>query len=163
MNAPLRTPLKHDIRALADAMAHNAASDCFSPNLTPAQWDVLGSYLQPFSLVQGQVLIEQNATDRTIYLVESGSLSVHYEDSKGRVRLAIVAAGSVVGEGAFFTRLPRAATVHAAGACRLWSLTPMRFGELANRNPALALEIAMALGSVVSRRLANRPRRIAVT
>jgi len=34
---------------------------------------------------------------------------------------------------------------------------------LSNRNPAVALEVSMALGSLVSRRLANRPRRVAVT
>lgn len=163
MNAPLRTPVKYDIRALAEAIAHNTTSDRFESNLTPVQWDVLGSYLQPFSLVQGQMLIQQNATDRTLYLLEDGSLSVHYEDRKGRVRLAIVTAGSAVGEGAFFTSNPRSATVHAAGPCRLWSLSPIRFSELGNRNPSLALEIAMALGALVSRRLANRPRRIAVT
>jgi CRP/FNR family transcriptional regulator, cyclic AMP receptor protein len=68
-----------------------------------------------------------------------------------------------VGEGAFFTRLPRSATVQAASPSKVWSLTPIRFSELSNRQPALALEVAMALGSLVSRRLANKPKRIAVT
>ena len=127
------------------------------------QWELLGTYMQPFALMQGQVLIEQNAQDRTVYLVEAGTLTVHYEDDKGRVRLAIVGPGSAVGEGAFFTRHPRTATVQAASACKIWCLTPIRFTELSNRNPALALEIAMALGSLVSRRLVNKPKRVAVT
>jgi hypothetical protein len=33
--------------------------------------------------------------------VESGTLSVHYQDEKERLRLAVVGPGSVVGEGAF--------------------------------------------------------------
>ena len=98
-----------------------------------------------------------------MYLIESGQLTVHYEDEKGRIRLAVVGPGSAVGEGAFFTRNPRNATVQAASPCKIWSLTPIRFTELTNRQPALALEMAMALGSLVSRRLANRPKRIAVT
>jgi CRP-like cAMP-binding protein len=88
---------------------------------------------------------------------------VHYEDEKKRLRLATVEAGSAVGEGAFFTRLPRNATVQAASASKIWSLSPIRFTELSNRQPQMAVEIAMALGSLVSRRLGNRPKRVAVT
>jgi CRP-like cAMP-binding protein len=98
-----------------------------------------------------------------LFLVESGSLSVHYEDSKGRVRLAMVGPGSAVGEGAFFSRQPRSANVNAAQPSKVWCMTAMRFTELSNRNPQIALEIAMALGGLVSRRLANKPRRVAVT
>jgi CRP-like cAMP-binding protein len=113
--------------------------------------------------MSGQVLIEQNASDRTVYVVEAGKLTVHYEDAKGRLRLAVVEAGSAVGEGAFFSRSPRSATVQAASPCKIWSLTPIRFTELTNRQPQLAVEVAMALGALVSRRLAIRPRRVAVT
>ncbi|HWP11806.1 MAG TPA: cyclic nucleotide-binding domain-containing protein [Ramlibacter sp.] len=163
MNAPLRTPVRYDVQGLVQAIIHNHSSDSFSPALTPTQWELLGTYMQPFALMRGQVLIEQNAQDRTVYLIESGGLSVHYEDDKGRVRLAIVGPGSAVGEGAFFTRLPRNATVQAASPSKIWCLTPIRFTELSNRQPNMALEIAMALGALVSRRLANKPKRIAVT
>ncbi|HEY8048913.1 MAG TPA: cyclic nucleotide-binding domain-containing protein [Ramlibacter sp.] len=163
MNAPLRNPIKFDIQGLVKAIADNPSSDVFSPNLTPAQWDMLGSYLQPFAVTGGQVLIEEGAEDRTMYIIETGSLTVHYEDQKGRVRLAVVGPGSAVGEGAFFSRQPRSATVQAAASSKIWSMTPLRFSELSKRQPEVALEIAMALGALVSRRLANRPRRIAVT
>ena len=163
MNVPLRSPVKFDVQGLVQAVAHNQTNDSFKPALTPLQWELLGTYMQPFALMQGQVLIEQNAQDRTLYLIESGSLSVHYEDSQSRVRLAVVGPGSAVGEGAFFTRLPRNATVQAASSSKLWCLTPIRFTELSNRHPNVALELAMALGSLVSRRLVNKPKRIAVT
>ncbi|NML42545.1 cyclic nucleotide-binding domain-containing protein [Ramlibacter sp. G-1-2-2] len=163
MNAPLRTPIHFDVQGLVHASAHNQSLDAFHPALPSKQWELLGTYLQPFALQPGQVLIEQNANDRTVYFVETGKLTVHYEDDKGRLRLASVEAGSAVGEGAFFSRNPRGATVQAATACKIWSLTPIRFTELSNRQPQLALEVAMALGSLVSRRLANRPKRVAVT
>jgi CRP-like cAMP-binding protein len=164
MNAPLPAILKFDVQGLVQAIAHNHANDGLGQlTLSPPQWDMLATYMQPFALMQGQVLIEQGAMGRSLYLLESGSLSVHYEDQKGRVRLAIVGAGSVVGEGSFFSHLPRNATVQAAAPSKVWCLTPIRFTELANRQPAIALEIAMALGAVVARRLANRPKRIAVT
>ena len=107
MNAPLRTPFKFDVNGLVRAISHNHSNDNFAPAMTPMQWELLGSYMQPFALMPSQVLIEQGAQDRTLYMIESGSLSVHYEDDKGRVRLAIVAQGSAVGEGAFFSRQPR--------------------------------------------------------
>jgi CRP/FNR family cyclic AMP-dependent transcriptional regulator len=163
MNAPLPTGLPFDVQGLVHAVAHNQSLDAFHPTLTAQQWELLGSYLQPFAVRQGQVVIEQSANDRTVYIVETGQLTVHYEDDKGRLRLAAVEAGSAVGEGAFFTRQPRTATVQAASAAKLWSLSPIRFTELTNRQPQLALEVAMALGSLVSRRLANRPKRVAVT
>jgi CRP/FNR family cyclic AMP-dependent transcriptional regulator len=163
MNAPLRAPIRFDVQGLLQACVRNTTPDAFAPQLNPSQWDLLGTYLQPFAVNPGQVLIEQNANDRTVYLIESGTLTVHYEDDKGRLRLASVSAGSAVGEGAFFTRQPRNATVQAASECKIWSLTPIRFTELVNRQPGMALEIAMALGSLVSRRLSNRPKRVAVT
>ena len=163
MNAPLPTPIQYDVQGLVQATTRNQSLDGFHPALNAKQWEVLGTYLQPFAVRQGQVLIEQGATDRTVYFVESGTLTVHYEDDKGRLRLASVEAGSAVGEGAFFTRNARNATVQAASACKLWSLSPIRFPELSNRQPAMAVEIAMALGSLVSRRLSNRPKRVAVT
>jgi CRP-like cAMP-binding protein len=163
MNAPLPANIHFDVQGLIHAVTHNQSLDAFHPVLNPKQWELLATYLQPFAVRQGQVLIEQNATERTVYLVETGTLTVHYEDDKGRLRLATVDAGSAVGEGAFFTRQPRSATVQAASACKIWSLSPIRFTELSNRQPQVALEIAMALGSLVSRRLSNRPKRIAVT
>jgi CRP-like cAMP-binding protein len=75
----------------------------------------------------------------------------------------MVAGGSVLGEGAFFSRLPRSATVQASSPCTVWSLTAMRFRELSNRNSPIALELTMAVGSVLAKRLYNRPKRVAVT
>jgi CRP-like cAMP-binding protein len=163
MNAPLRASVRFDVQGLVHAIVHNHSNDSFSPALTPTQWELLGTYMQPFALTQGQVLIEQNAQDRTVYLVESGGVSVHYEDDKRRVRMAMVGPGSAVGEGAFLTRMPRSATAQAASPSKVWCLTPIRFTELRNRQPVMALEVALALGSLVARRLGNKPQRIAVT
>jgi CRP-like cAMP-binding protein len=156
-------PEAFDFHALVRACAQNESADVFRPALNTAQWAVFGTYLQPLAARPGQVLIQQNATDRTVYFIEEGNLTVHFEDGSGRIRLAKVEAGSAVGEGAFFSRQPRNATVQAATVCRLWSLTPLRFTELSNRQAEIALEISMALGGLVSRRLTHSPRRVAVT
>jgi CRP/FNR family transcriptional regulator, cyclic AMP receptor protein len=157
------TDARADIQGLAQAIATSPASDALRCQFNPSQWEVLAGYFQPFVLQGGQVVIEQGAQDRTLYFIESGGLSVHYEDDKGRVRMALVSAGSVVGEGAFFSHLPRSATVQTTGPSKLWCLTSLRFLELSNRHSPLALELAVALGSVMAKRLYNRPRRVAVT
>ena len=154
---------KQDIRGLIEAFVHNHGEDALSRTVTPTQWEALANYMQPFSLAQSQVLITQGSQDRTLYFVESGSLSVHYEDASDRIRLAIVGAGSVLGEGGLFSHMPRNATVQASTPCKLWCLTPMRFLELGNRHSPIALELTVALGAVLAKRLYNRPRRVAVT
>lgn len=163
MNAMTPIASKIDLTGLLSAIAQADADDSMSNPLTPAQWDTVSAYLQPYAVPAGHVLFSQGATDRTLYLVESGSLSVHYQDEKERLRLAIVGPGSVVGEGAFFSMRPRSATVQASAPTRLWTLTALRFTELTNRQPAIALGLAMAAGAVLAKRLGNRRRRVAAT
>ena len=151
------------LQGLLDAMAQAHADDSLINPLTPAQWEVLAPYLQPCVLALSQVLFNQGVSDRTLYFLESGSLSVHYEDAKGRLRLALVTPGSVVGEGGFFSQRPRTATVQAAAPAKLWGLSALRLTELSNRQPAVALNVAMAAGAVLAKRMTNRRRRIATT
>lgn len=163
MSASTAAPARFDIQHLAQAMRHSSALDAVPLNLSDAHWVTLANYMQPVALQQGQVLIEQGVKDRTVYFVESGTLTVHYEDSKERVRIAVVGAGSLLGEGAFFSHLPRSATVNAGSDCRLWCLTPLRFRELSVRHPQIALELTVAMSAVLARRMYNKPKRVAVT
>ena len=151
------------IQALCRAITHNTSYDAFAPALTGQQWELLGEYMQGFDLPTGHVLISQGAMDRTLFFIEAGTLSVHLTGSKGEMQLAILNPGSVVGEGSFFSRSPRSANVLAIGAARVWRLTPVRFAEMSNRQPNLALEIVLALGGVIAKRMVDRLKRVAVT
>lgn len=152
-----------DIQGLIQAFVLNHGEDALSNKVTAAQWEALAAYMQPFTLAQSQVLIKQGAHDRTLYFVESGNLSVHFEDENDRIRLALVGAGSVLGEGSFFSNMPRNATVQAATECKMWGISPNRFAELSQRLPGPALALTMALGAIVCKRMQDRRRRIAVT
>ncbi|MGJ7494840.1 Crp/Fnr family transcriptional regulator [Variovorax sp. RT4R15] len=151
------------IQDLCRAVAQNTSHDAFAPALSPQQWELLAAYMVPNDLSAGEVLINQGTHDRTLFFIESGALSVHLIGDKGQMQLAILNPGSVVGEGSFFSRLPRSANVVATGAARVWRMPPIRFAELANRQPSVALELTMALGSVIAKRMVNRPKRVAVT
>jgi CRP-like cAMP-binding protein len=152
-----------DSRRLAAACQENNREPALAQHLKPDDWALLMPYLQPAEIAASQVLISQGATDRTVYFVESGSLSVHYEDAAGRIRLAIVGPGSAVGEGSFFSHQPRNATVQAASASQVWALTPVRFTELSHRDPKTALAVALALGGLVAQRMFDRRKRVSVT
>ena len=80
MNAVIPTPTRLDLQGLVHAIAQASAEDSLTNPLNSEQWDTLSAYLQPCSLAAGQLLFNQGAADRTLYLVESGSLSVHFED-----------------------------------------------------------------------------------
>jgi len=163
MNANPQFSNKQSIKGLIEAFVHNHGEDALSRSVTPDQWQALASYMQPFTLAQSQILITQGSQDRTLYFVETGSLTVHFEDAGDRIRLAIVGAGSVLDEGGFFSHMPRNATVQAATECRMWSITPLRFAELSHRLPGAALALTMALGAIVCKRMQDRRRRVAVT
>lgn len=151
------------IQNLSRSIAENLSADAFALTLSVAQWDTLAGYLQPIETAIGDVLISQGTHDRSVFFVESGAISVHRVSSKEQMRLAVLTPGSVVGEGAFFSRQPHAANVVVTGAGRVWRLTAIRFAEMSNRQPNMALEIAMALGAVIAKRMAHRSKRVAVT
>jgi CRP/FNR family transcriptional regulator, cyclic AMP receptor protein len=148
---------------LATSIQSSQQFDAIRLTLKLSDWEILAQHLQSFTVETGQEVIRQGATEVTVYLIESGTLGVHHEEANGKIQLATVGAGSVVGEGAFFARTPRNATVQAMSKCVLWGLSPMRYAELAHRHPSIALSFVMALGSVVTRRMMNKPKRGAVT
>ena len=152
-----------ELQGLINAITLGADPECIANPLVHEQWDLLCGYLQVSNLADGQVVFRQGEIDKTVYLIETGHLSVHYQDAKERVHMALVGSGSVVGEVSFFSYQPRRANVQANGPTRVWLLTALRFSELSKRQPDIALGISMVLGGVLAKRLGNRKRRIAAT
>jgi CRP/FNR family transcriptional regulator, cyclic AMP receptor protein len=148
---------------LAASIQSSQEFDALRLTLRLADWTTFAEHLQPFKVEVGQEVIRQGASELMVYIVESGILGVSREDVNGRVDLATVGAGSVIGEGAFFSRMPRNATVRAKTPSVLWGLSPMRYAELAQKHPSIALSFVMSLGSVVTRRMSNQPKRVTVT
>jgi Cyclic nucleotide-binding domain len=103
-NAPGMPP---SIVGLLQAIQAAGSIDTVKLTLGVAQWQTLASYLQPFTMEDGQALIEQGSKDTTVYLVESGTLNVLQTDETGHAQVAMVGPGSCVGEGACFSRMPR--------------------------------------------------------
>jgi CRP-like cAMP-binding protein len=68
-------------------------------------------------------------------------------------RIALVGAGSVIGELAFFDGGPRSALVRAVTPAVLAELSPADFNALAAANPGLARRLLFDLGRILAQRL----------
>jgi len=143
-----------DINALVQALQTLNAEDAFRPRLSLEQWRLIAPYLTRHDIRAGDLLIKQGDVDRTMYLLEQGSLQVFVTGGPpGSNRIAILRAGSVVGEPGLFGDSPRMANVEAMTPCAVWALRGPRVEELAQRQPALVLELLRTAGSVMATRM----------
>jgi len=143
-----------DIQELFDAVYSLNAVDAFKPRLTIEQWRMFEPFLTRHEIRAGDLLVKQGDHDRTMYLVERGTLQVFVSNAKpGESRLSILRAGSVVGEAGLFSDQPRMASVEAMTACVAWALRGPRLEELSARNPTLTLELVRAAASVMGVRM----------
>jgi len=143
-----------DINALVQALQTLNAEDAFRPRLSLEQWRLIAPYLTRHDIRAGDLLIKQGDVDRTMYLLEQGSLQVFVTGGPpGSNRIAILRAGSVVGEPGLFGDSPRMANVEAMTPCSVWALRGPRLEELAQRQPALVLELLRTAGSVMATRM----------
>ncbi len=143
-----------DIQDLFDAVHSLNARDAFKPRLTLAQWRLLQPFLTRHEIRAGDLLLRQADCDRTLYLLERGTMQVFVSNAKpGVSRLSILHAGAVVGEAGLFSDQPRMANVEAMTACVVWALRGPRLEELIARNPPLALELVRAAAAVMGVRM----------
>ena len=143
-----------EIQTLFDAVHSLNAPDAFKPRLTLEQWRMLQPFLSRHEIRAGDLLLKQADHDRTMYLLEQGTLQVFVNQAKpGQTRLSILRAGSVVGEAGLFSDQPRMANVEAMSACVVWALRLPRLEELIARNPSLVLELVRAAAAVMGVRM----------
>ena len=153
----------HDVSPLAAAIARNTDEGGLGKFLESYRWSVLAQYVQPATLPRGHLLIAQGARERSLYFLESGDLKVDTKTSAGLVHLAILGPGTVVGEGSFFSGLPRNASVAAYSDCKVWEMGLARFASLAHEHPSVALALSQALGAVMASRMLDVSKRLALT
>lgn len=141
------------IQTLYDAVRSLNSPDAFKPRWTPDQWRTFESFLTRHEIRGGDLLVRQGDHDRTMYLLESGTLQVFVQPPKPGVKLSILRPGAVVGEAGLFSDQPRMANVEAMGACVVWALRGPRYEELAVRNPPLTLELVRAAAALMGVRM----------
>jgi len=143
-----------EIEALVQAIQTLNAEDAFRARLNLEQWRNIAPYLTQHEIRAGDLLIKQGDADRTMYFLAQGSLQIFVTGgAPGSNRIAILRTGSVVGEPGLFGDSPRMANVEAMTPCVVYALRGPRLEELAQRLPALALELLRAAGGVMATRM----------
>lgn len=154
---------ENDVHGLVAAISRNTEDTTLARFLEPHRWSVLAHYVKPSSPERGHLLIAQGDTDSKVFFVESGDLKVDMKTPAGLVQLAILGPGTVVGEGNFFLRSTRSASVAVYRDCKLWELDAASFTALSREHPSVALALALALGAVLSARMNDLSKRLAIT
>ena len=143
-----------DINELVQATRTLNAEDAFRARLSLEQWRTIAPYLTRHELRAGDLLIKQGDDDRTLYFLAQGNLQVFVTGGMpGSNRIAILRTGSVVGEPGLFGDSPRMANVEAMTPCVVYALRGPRLEEMAQRSPALALELLRSAGAVMAARM----------
>ena len=143
-----------EIDELVRAIQTLNAADAFRARLNVEQWRTIAPYLTRHEIRAGELLIKQGDADRSMYFLAQGSLQVFLTGGPpGKNRIAILRAGSVVGEPGLFGDSPRMANVEAMTPCVVHALRGPRLEELAQRSPALALELLRSAGAVMAARM----------
>jgi len=153
-----------NVNELLSAIQTLNTEDAFRPRLSAEQWRSVTPFLTSHEVRAGELLIKQGDLDHTMYFLGQGTLQVFASGSgAGPQKVAILRAGAVVGEAGLLGDFPRMANVEAMTPCIVWALRGPRLDELAQRLPALALELIRAAGAVAVQRLrANNARQIAL-
>ena len=133
------------------------------PNWNDADWQQLFRFTTLRSVAPGDALIRHGEPDRTIYFVISGQLEVIVRAGDGisMGRMALVEAGSVLGEMAFFDAGPRSAAAWAVDGCEVAAMTFDQFSAFEKASPDLARDLLFALGRILATRLRRTNARLA--
>ena len=148
---------------LESAIASFRASGSFAtpgevpllPSWRDEDWKQLFRFTSTRKVMAGEALIRHGEPDRTLYFVLHGDLEVIVRSDDGLTmgRVALVGAGSVLGELAFFDGGPRSAGAWAVGDCEVAAMTPDQYTAFEQSSPALARELLFALGRILAIRL----------
>lgn len=143
-----------EIDALVQAVQTLNAADAFRARLTLDNWRTIAPYLARYEMRAGELLIRQGDADRSMYFLGQGSMQIFMTgNASASTKVAILRPGGVVGEPGLFGDTPRTANVEAMTPSVVWALRGPRMEELAQRSPALALELLRAAGAVMAVRM----------
>lgn len=121
--------------------------------LDQAEWDTFVGFAERLRFAAGASIVEAGETGRAIYIVESGQVGGEVMVGGKARPTAVMGAGAVFGEVAFFDGAPRSASLRALADVELLVLPFAAFERLAVWHPRLARELLLDLGRVVAKRL----------
>lgn len=138
-----------NVQQLVDAIATLESSDALQCKLTVPEWKSLAPYLSIKFLQAGEPLMREGDSERELFILAEGELQVSIQASV----IATLLPGTVVGEGTFFSGLPRSATVTSSLPGVAWGLSWDKFDAMSRKHPRLALDLIKGLATVLAIRM----------
>ena len=124
----------------------------------PDELDQIETLLTKNRFVKGELIIREGDTDRDLYILMRGSVSVKIRLplSQGEKRLFTFSAGVVFGEMALLDGKPRSAHVQADEDSEVLCLSHANFDRLLSQKPQVAAKLLKNIALVLSHRLRAR-------
>jgi CRP-like cAMP-binding protein len=154
-NIPAADLVSAIARFRATGTAGGAAEGLLLSDWRDGDWQQLFKFTTTRRIAAGDALIRRGEPGRTLYFVLRGELEViaHSGDELSMGRVAVVGAGSVLGEQAFFDGGPRSAGAWAVDDCDVAAMTPDQYAAFEESSPALARDLLFGLGRILALRL----------
>ncbi|MEE9587143.1 MAG: cyclic nucleotide-binding domain-containing protein [Hyphomicrobiaceae bacterium] len=125
----------------------------FFPFLEPAEESALFSNAPAKLFERDQVVIEQNAPLRAVFLIEDGSVRVERKDRGQMIPLAILSSGELFGEMSFVDGAPTSARVVADEPTRLRVVDEAVVDDLNKKDPSFAGRLYRSIAAILVERL----------
>ena len=109
--------------------------------LTEEQCVVLSGLVEVSDYVDGDVVVEEGATDDKLRIVLAGALAVAKRNDDEWVRLNVLTAGDLAGELAFLDSRPRYAALVALGPTKVFSLQRAKLESLLDSHPLIVYRV----------------------
>lgn len=82
------------------------------------------------SLKPGEILFEEGTQGRELFIIQEGKVGIYKDTPDGRVELAVVEKGGIIGEMSLLDNLPRSATVQAVESCKILIINQASFDKI---------------------------------
>jgi CRP-like cAMP-binding protein len=125
----------------------------FFPFLEPAEESALFSNAPAKLFERDQVVIEQNAPLRAVFLIEDGSVRVERKERGQMFPLAILSAGEIFGEMSFVDGAPTSARIVADEPARLRVIDEAMVDDLTKKDPSFAGRLYRSIAAILVERL----------
>ena len=105
------------------------------------------------SFAAEELVVEQNASMQTIFLVEDGSVRVERDDEGQTILLAILEAGEFFGEMSFVDGGPSSARVVAQEPTRVRTIDEANVNSFVRQDPSFAGRLYRSIAAILVERL----------
>lgn len=136
--------------------ASASAADSLSlPDWSDDDWREFLKHVDLLPVAPGESLIHRGDVGSHLYFVADGQFEIVLSqiDGMSMGTMVRVAAGSVIGELAFFDGGPRSANVWSTKSSTVLRMSREQFGELESSSPRLAHELVYSLARILAIRL----------